>query len=159
MIYGVVVALSIIFRKHIGKLGIVKKVRKVLTGFSEGLRTVFKLKRPLLFIFYMLFTWLMYYLMVYFTFFAFEPTENLSAIAGLVIFVFAAFGIGAPSPGGMGAYQFLVMTALATFYSIDKVDAFTFSNIAFFAPYISNLVFGVIAMILLPFFKKRKSLI
>ena len=43
-----------------------------------------------------------------------------------------AFGIVIPSPGGMGSYHYLVISALAI-YGISKFDGFSFANIVFFS--------------------------
>ena len=43
-------------------------------------------------------------------FFSFAPTADLAPVSGLVVFVFGTLGIVVPSPGGMGTYQFLIIT-------------------------------------------------
>jgi uncharacterized membrane protein YbhN (UPF0104 family) len=121
------------------------------------LRAIQKLENPLAFIGHTLFIWLMYYLMLYFAFFSFGPTAHLGAVAGLLVFVFGALGMVIPSPGGIGSYQYLVSTALVTFYAIGGSDALSFANIAFTAPFLCNIIFGIIAFVLLPVLNRKKT--
>ena len=145
-----------IFRKKIMQTAIFKKVWDIVMGFWEGLQSVRKLEQPGMFIFHTVFIWTMYFLMNYLCFFSFEPTSNLSPEVGLMVFVFGAFGIVIPSPGGMGTYHWLVIAALGI-YGINQYDAFSFANIAFFSIQIfCNITIGIIAIILL-FVLNRKT--
>ena len=134
-----------------------KLISKILNfgiGIYKGTLSVFKLKRRGLFIFYSIGIWVLYYLMTYLVFFAFEPTTHLGPVAGLVVFLFGSLGIVIPSPGGMGSYHFLVGQALSL-YGIDGVDGFSFANIAFFTIQIfGNVFFGGLALLLLPIYNK-----
>jgi uncharacterized protein (TIRG00374 family) len=133
---------------------LIRKILKFGLGIYEGTLSVFKMKSRGLFIFYSIGIWVLYYLMTYLVFFAFEPTLHLSAVAGLVVFLFGSLGIVIPSPGGMGSYHFLVGQALGL-YGIDGVDGFSFANIAFFTIQIfGNVFFGVLALVLLPIYNK-----
>lgn len=152
----VVLALFFAFRKKLQQFAIYKKIEGLLIGFVEGLRAIQQLENPLAFIGHTLFIWLMYYLMLYFAFFSFEPTAHLGAVAGLLVFVFGALGMVIPSPGGIGSYQYLVSTALVTFYAIGGSDALSFANIAFTAPFLCNIIFGIIAIVLLPVLNKNR---
>ena len=137
------------------KLG--QKVLSIVKGFLDGIITIFKLKKPWLFIFHSVVIWLMYYLMTYVCFSAYEPTAQLGPVAGLVTFVFGSLGVVFPAPGGMGSYQFLVMESLG-FFGINSADAFSFSNIVFFSIQIfCNILFGALSFIYLPIFNKKSS--
>ena len=126
------------------------KVLNVLRGFWEGIQSIMKLDRPLLFIFHSFNIWFMYFMMTYLCFFAFEPTAGLSPLAALMVFVFGAFGILIPSPGGMGTFHFLAIQALAM-YGVSGGDAFSFANILFFSVQLGcNVIVGIVALILLP---------
>jgi len=155
-VFGLFVALMLfVFRKRIEQTSIYKKIKKLLIGFAEGLKTIGKLDRPWLFVFHTFFIWFMYFLMTYLCFFAFEPTEALKPVAALIVFVFGTFGIVVPSPGGMGTYHFFVTEALKI-YEIAPADAFSFANILFFSVQIGcNVVIGLLAFILLPIMNRN----
>lgn len=134
---------------------IVKKLKGLLTGILEGINTIRTLKRPWLFLFYTVSVWFLYYIMLYLCIPAFAPTRHLGMEAALIIFVFGAFGFLVPSPGGMGTYHWLVIQALLLF-GIKAADGFSFANIAYFTgQIISNVSFGIIALILLPIVNKN----
>lgn len=149
--------LVVLLRKSLMRLTVVQKLLDMVQGFVEGLRSIQSLRQPVAFVAHTIFIWLMYYLMLYLAFFSFAPTAHLSPAAGLLVFVFGALGIVIPSPGGIGSYQYLVSTALRAFYNIEGSDALSFANIAFAAPFLCNIVFGVLAFVLLPIINRRKA--
>lgn len=144
-----------VFRKPLWQSLLVRKIISVLHGFWQGIITVRNLKRPWVFIFHSLNIWLMYYLMTYFCFFAFPATAHLSPLAGLLVFVFGAWGIVIPTPGGMGAYHFLAQKALEIF-GVNSTDGFSWANISYFSIQIGcNVLVGIFALIFLPFFNRN----
>ena len=156
---GIVIAilglLGYIFRRRIMASKIVQKIKAILLGFWDGLQTIRKVDRPFWFIFHSINIWVLYYLMVYFCFFAYGPTAGLSAIAGLVIFVMGGWGMVVPSPGGMGSYHFLAQTGLSM-YGVSWDDGFSFANIAFFSIQLgANVFLGILSLIVLPIINKN----
>ncbi len=150
-----VLVLAIAFRKQLMETKLVKKVIDILKGLWEGIQTVGKLERPLVFIFHSLNIWVMYFFMTYLCFFAFAPTSGLPPVAALMAFVFGAFGIVIPSPGGMGTYHFFTTEALKI-YNVPEGDAFSFANILFFSIQLGcNIVIGLLAVILLPWVNRN----
>ncbi len=154
MFAGAVVAF--VFRKKI-----FAKLKQILSGFAEGLLTIRKLENTGMFLFHTAVIWLMYYLMTYLCFFAFEPTATLThtsslPVIGLAIFVFGSLGMVIPSPGGMGSYQFLVTEGLMI-YGLANSDAFSFSLIIFITITLCNIIFGALAFVVLPFLNRGKA--
>jgi len=141
--------------KRVKKTAIFHKVQGLIVNFWAGIRTVFKLRRPWLFVFYTLGIWVMYYLMTYLCFFAFAPTAHLSPLVALLVFTFGTFGMLIPSPGGMGTYQ-LAVTAALLIYGVNGNDGFAFANIIFFTITIfCNVFFGFLGYALLPIYNKN----
>jgi glycosyltransferase 2 family protein len=117
------------------------------------------LENPVVFIFHSLNIWLMYYLMTYFCFFAFEPTMHLTPLAALTVYVFGTFGMVIPSPGGMGTYHFLATSALLL-YGVKGDDAFSFANIMFFSIQIFyTIIVGVVSIFLIRYLNKKTKTI
>lgn len=155
---GVMIFAGILFfvlRKKIQATAIYKKLLNLVMGFLQGIQAIRKLSNPLAFIGHTAFIWFMYYLMLYVAFFSFEPTAHLDMSAGLLIFIFGALGIVVPAPGGIGSYQYFVSTALVSFYAIGSSDALSFANIAFAVPFLCNIIFGVLALVLLPVVNRK----
>lgn len=146
-----------IFRRQLLATTIGQKIVSLAQGFWQGIIAISKLDRPWLFLFHSINIWLMYYLMTYLCFFAFAPTAHLSPLAGLVVFVFGAWGIVIPSPGGMGTYHFLAQTALGI-YGVSGDDGFSWANISFFSIQLGcNVLIGLLAIFLLPIINKNYS--
>lgn len=131
---------------------LVAKINNLLTGFADGLMSVFRMKQKFLFIAYTIGIWLCYYLMTYVVFFSFEPTENLGPASGLVVFVFGALGMVVPSPGGAGSYHYLIAKGLELY---GVADGFVLANIIFIPiQVVGNIIFGILSYICLPYLKK-----
>jgi len=147
--------LLFVFRRKISQISLFKKVENLIRGFGEGLSSISKIDKPWWFLFHSINIWVMYFLMTYVIFFSFKPTELLSPVVGLVSFVFGAWGIVIPSPGGMGTYHFLTQTVLG-FYGVSEVDAFSFANISFVTIQLfTNILTGILALILLPIVNRK----
>jgi uncharacterized protein (TIRG00374 family) len=133
MIYGIVGLVLILLgfvaykrRETIYKLTIFNKLKGLIEGLLDGVKTIFKLKQNGLFLFYSLFIWLMYFLMSYFIFFALEGTSHLGVSAGLTVLLFGTAGMIIPIPGGIGSYEAMVIIGLA-FYEIKELVADSFA--------------------------------
>ncbi len=147
-----VVGLSMVwlFRKRLLQIPIFQKIIQIAKGFAEGIKTIRRLDRPLIFVLHSINIWLMFFLMSYCCFLAFAPTAGLPMIAALTVFVFGAWGMVIPSPGGMGTYHFLAQLALG-FYGISGEDGFSFANISFFTVQLGcNILWGILSLLLLP---------
>ena len=129
---------------------------KKLLGFYEGIKSIKGIDKPFWFVFHSVLIWLMYFTMTWVGLYAFEPTAHLGASAGLLIFVVGSLGIVIPTPGGMGTYHALVGACLAMVYGLSQADGFSFANIIFFTLQIgANILFGVLALILLPVLNRK----
>lgn len=157
-LFGAFVVAVLVFwvlRKKIQQTAIFQKIKGLALSFFEGLQSIRKLDRPVVFILHSINIWLMYFTMTYLCFFAFAPTADLPMVAGLVVFIFGSWGIVFPSPGGMGTYHFMVMSALAI-YGISGDDGFSWANIAFFSIQLGiNVFVGLIALTALPVINKN----
>ncbi|MFI5163744.1 MAG: lysylphosphatidylglycerol synthase domain-containing protein, partial [Bacteroidia bacterium] len=104
----IIIVAIFIFRKKIFQNPIAQKIRALLLNFLEGIRSVSRVKNPLLFIFYSLFIWAMYLMTVYLCVFAFSESKSITLADCFVILTFGSLGVIA-TPGGIGAYQWIVL--------------------------------------------------
>ena len=102
---------------------------QIIQNFKEGFISIRNIKQKGWFFFHSAFIWVMYYLMLYVVFFAFDFTSNLNPIAGLTTFVLASFGMVAPVQGGIGAWHFMAKEALAL-YGIANENGIIFAFVA-----------------------------
>ena len=143
------------FRHVIKKWNLYLRIHHLVEGFRDGLRSLKRAKHPWLILLDTVLIWLMYFLMMFLCFKAFDPTTSLGPMAGLMVFVFGGLGVVFPSPGGMGTFHMMVITAL-TMYGVHGDDAFSFANIQFFSVQIfGTILFGIIGLIVLPIINKR----
>ncbi len=158
LIIGIVlfVILIIVFRGAIKENIVFKKLKGILTNFKEGFISIRSIKRKGWFYFHSVFIWLMYYLMLYVVFFAFDFTKHLSPIAGLTTFVFASFGMVAPVQGGIGAWHFMAIEALSL-YDVTRLDGQTFALLAWSITTGMIIIVGIISLLILPFINRRKD--
>ena len=151
------VVFTYFFRKKFKESIVYKKMRELLMSFISGLNTVWKMDRKWEFIGHSIFIWGMYFLMIYVTFWSFEFTEHLTAMAGLTVFVMASFGMVAPSPGGIGTWHFMAIETLII-YGVQKVpDANAFAFAAHGAMTLFLLVVGVISLVMLPIINNKTN--
>lgn len=128
--------------------------KKFIANFSGGIKSVGNLKKPILFWSYSLAIWILYLFSMYVCFFSFSETAHLSLSDTLVVFVFATFGVIAPVPGGIGAYQWLVISVLTHIYFISQTTAFTLAWIMWGSQLILILTVGLISLVVLPLINK-----
>ena len=160
IIIGVIILTAIIvFRKKIKPIlkKIYVKAIELKKGLISSVKSVMKMKKKLLFLLHTVIIWTGYVAMFYICFFAFEPTSKLGLAAGLTAFIAGSFGMVAPTQGGVGAWQFMVILAL-TSLNITQDDAFIWANVAFGVMTITIAVAGIISFAVLPIMNKNKKL-
>jgi hypothetical protein len=94
--------------------------------------------------------------MLYCVFFAFDFTSHIGPLAGLTVFVFGSLAMVAPVQGGIGPYEFMIKEGLVL-YGVQRSYGLTFALLAHFTSLIMILVFGLIALIILPFVNERRD--
>jgi len=102
------------------------KLRKLWTGFREGMLAVFRMENKFLFIFHSIVIWLLYFGMSYTVMLAFDQTASLGLRAVMSIFALGAIAMAAPLPGGAGSYHVLLPLGLTTLYQLPNADAVAF---------------------------------
>ncbi len=154
-IFGIVaVFLFIIFRKKLQATSLYRKIEDIFLDFIEGIKTIKTLENRTAFIAHSLFIYLMYFLMIYVCFFAFDFTSHLSAMVGLTVFVLASFGMVAPSPGGIGTWHIMAIGTLLI-YQISESHAKAFAFAAHGSMTLFLIVAGFVSLILLPVTNKN----
>jgi len=154
----VVVILFIVFRKAFKHTVIFRKIMEIISNFKEGFISIRNIKNKGWFFFHSAFIWLMYYLMLYAIFFAFEFTSDLNPIAGLTTFVLASFGMVAPVQGGIGAWHFMAKEALSL-YGVANENGIIFAFVAHTSMTVMIILIGIISLLILPFINRRNDVV
>jgi glycosyltransferase 2 family protein len=130
---------------------------KTISGFKEGLLSVFRLKNKKLFILYSILIWGLYFLMSYTVVKAFPGTSELGVNAVLSLFAIGAIAMAAPLPGGTGAYHVLVPQGLVFLYAIPQGDAVAFTFIFHGWQTLIMIVGGAISLLVTSIIVRKQS--
>ena len=144
-----------IFRHKLRKNKLIDKLFVFTKEFWYGLKTVATLEGKWLFIFYTFLIWLLYFLMIYVVFFAFDFTSHLNAIQGLVVFVLASLGMVFPSPGGMGSWHFMAIEALKLYGIKAEPWGRTFAFVAHESQLAMLIIVGLFSIFALSLVKNK----
>lgn len=120
----------------------------LIQKFSGGLRSIFQLKSPLLFILLSAGIWTGYWFGGYCLLQSLSISQHLGLTHALGLLVFSAIGVAIPLPAGAGVWGALSF-GLATVYGMAPEQAETFGifNVAF--SNLFNIVFGALGYLLL----------
>ncbi len=144
------------FRKKISTWKFFQKGKEMGTGVWNGLKSFTRIKNKPLFLFYSIFIFVIYFFMLYCSFWMFDFTEQLSIEAGLATYVFGALGMVVPVQGGIGTYEFMTIQALMI-YGVTATQAGTFAILAHLVEIIVNCVVGFGCSLVLPFINKKQK--
>jgi len=128
-------------------------------GLKDGFMAVARMKQKWNFIAHTVFIWLMYYLMLYICFFAFDFSSHLGPLVALTVFVLGSFGMVAPVQGGIGAWHFMVINALLLYLPntpIMESNAKIFALLTHGSMTTLYVVVGIFCLIILPFYNSNK---
>ena len=139
------------------RLNFFSRTRAVLSDLKDGLFSVRHVQNPLLFWVYSLGIWACYYLHFYLTFYCFQYTAQLGAMAALVAFVVGCFAVLVPTPNGAGPWHFAVKTVLVL-YGVSQIDGALFVLVVHSIQTLLVVVLGLYGAAALFFTKKRKAL-
>lgn len=146
--------LKILFSRF-GHINIVQKIKTVFINIWHGLTSVRSLKNKPLFFVYTSGIWVLYLVSTWLGFFAISETRGLSIIDALSVLAMGSIGM-IVSPGGIGAYAFLVQETVA-FYNVPKEPyGQALGWLLWFGQFLSFILFGVISFILLPRINKKR---
>lgn len=149
IILGVFILSGIILylmRGRLRKHPFYDKIKSFWAGLKEGIKSISKLEHKWFFIGHTLFIWSMYFLMSYVVVFALDSTSHIDASSGLFVMIVGAFGIIAPSPGGIGSYHYLAMIGMGI-VGVEKSDALSFATLVHTGQTIMTLLAGGVALI------------
>lgn len=133
------------------------KIIQLLMGWIDGIKSIFLVKNPALFIFYSAGIWICYYLNAYVLLLAFPESMNLGLGAAVTVLVMGSFGMTMPTQGGIGAYHSLVGSTLV-YYGIQKTNATALATFFHGTQMISILLLGGISFIITLILPKINSL-
>ncbi|MCX6304777.1 MAG: lysylphosphatidylglycerol synthase transmembrane domain-containing protein [Bacteroidetes bacterium] len=149
------IAVVYLMRRRIASSSLFTKIRNLILGFWEGLKSLSQIRKPGLFIFYSLAIWALYFFMLYVCFFCFTDTSSLSPGAALSGLVLGSVGIMV-TPGGIGLYPAIIQETMLL-YGIVRTTGLALGWISWTAQTSMILALGGISLILLSFNKQTNG--
>lgn len=144
-----------IFRERLGRLPRIGKMKQLLKGMMQGIRSLFIMKKVYRFILSSLLIWFLYLLTTYLFFLSIPATSGLGMLEALFILVFGSIGMTLPVQGGFGTYHLFVSLGL-TLFSISREDGLVYAILSHESQTLMLIILGSISFSMI-YFSKRKS--
>ncbi|MDY6437352.1 MAG: lysylphosphatidylglycerol synthase transmembrane domain-containing protein, partial [Bacteroidales bacterium] len=126
-----------------------KKLASIWHGFVDGIKSVVTMRQKWRFVLYTLGVWGFYVIMTWLPFYMLPETSHLGLVEAITLLGIATLGVVAPVPGGIGTYHFIAITLLSGFYGISEQAAGSFAAINHGSQMIFYLITGVLAYVVL----------
>lgn len=151
MYLGLLLLITVIwvFFKRWGHLPFVRKVKEAILNIWEGIKSLWKIKYKVRFVFQTLMIWVCYFLYFYITFYAFDFTADLGIRIGLIAFIMSSIGVAVPVQGGIGVWHFMVISTLVSF-GVSETDAGAFALVVYTIQTIWVVITGLFGVFALP---------
>ena len=134
-------AILYIFRKRIRQTKLYIRIKDLILGLLEGIKSILKLKNPLLFIFNSLFIWFLWILGTYIIFLCLPQTSHLSFKIAVITTVLGALG-PMVTPGGIGIFPAIIAETLFI-YGVIKPIGYATGWILWIVSQLSSVVVGL----------------
>ena len=148
---GIVVILILLYRMNRES-----KAGLLLKEMSHGILSIIHMKKKWQFLGLTVVMWIMYILQVYIGLKCLHGTHLLTPMAALVVLVYGSVGLIA-TPGGIGAYPFLVAQILSGPYHIDDIPAQAFGWIAWALQTVVVIILGLVSLLLIHSYNDRRN--
>ncbi len=135
---------------------VTSKMSKIWLGFVDGFKSVFTMQHKGLFFLYTFLIWFFYVIMTWLPFYMFGETSHLGIVEAVTLLGLATLGFVAPVPGGIGTYHFIGILLLNGFYGISEQTAASFVTINHASQLLFYIVAGGLSYLLLFFVDRRK---
>ena len=134
---------------------LIQKISELVNGLIEGVLSIWRMKQKWAFLGHTVFIWTMYVAMFYICIFSMPNVANVAFAGVLAAFVVGGFAI-VVTPGGFGAFPYVVMKILAL-YAIAESDAYAFGWLVWTAQTVMLVALGGLSMLYIPIFNKSRD--
>jgi len=122
-------AIIVYIRKKRERDGSSSKIAALILSFKDGVASILRTGKTLQLAASTLFIWICYGLMGYWPFYVFGMTEEygLTFADGWSLMLLGSIGVLIPSPGGIGSYHYIAITALVSLWGVSHATASTYA--------------------------------
>ncbi|MBN2523793.1 MAG: flippase-like domain-containing protein [Bacteroidales bacterium] len=154
LIFCLVIVLGIIgyrlLKKRLKKSSKKGRIVELKDQFVAGIKSIASMKGKWKFLGHTMFIFLMWLVMLYVVFLAYEPTKHMTLRAGMVVFLMGGLAMLAPIQGGIGPWHYMVVQTMIL-YGIEEKTGLIFALIAHSFTNLIYIIFGGIAVMILIF--------
>jgi hypothetical protein len=156
----VILAISLLiflFRKKLAHFSLVRKIKDTLVGILIGLKTIFRMERNGEFVVLSVLIWLLYILMTWVVVYALEELSGLTFIDGMFLLVIGGLGMSAPVTAGFGAYHWITSRGLMFVYGFSLETGSAYAILAHESNSFLTILLGIISYTTLMLSRKRDT--
>lgn len=150
---GIALFVVFIFIWIYAEWSIIKKLKKKLSGLTEGIMSVYRMEKKWQYVFHSFMIWICYLTMFYIAIFALEETVNIPFDVVIMGFIFGSLAVGFTN-GGIGAYP-LAVSLIFALYGIPEDVGTAFGYLVWVSQTLLTIVLGLICYFLLPILNKK----
>ncbi|MBN8640634.1 MAG: flippase-like domain-containing protein [Flavobacteriales bacterium] len=150
---GIVLFVAFIFIWIYAEWSIIKKLKKKLSGLTEGIMSVYRMEKKWWYVLHSFLIWICYLTMFYVAIFALEETVNIPFDVVIMGFIFGSLAVGFTN-GGIGAYP-LAVSLIFALYGIPEDVGTAFGYLVWVSQTLLTIVLGLICYLLLPILNKK----
>lgn len=125
-------------------------------GLADGVKAGFKMEHKWAFFGYTIAIWIVYWLTSLFTLYAFPTFPEYDIMDALFLMVVGSLGWVVPTPGGFGAYHFIVSMTMVPIYGVSESIGTAFATISHESQIVQMIICGVISLFTLAIFRKKR---
>lgn len=155
LIMGIVGTVGILSYVLFFKSKLGKRIKTFVSGLKEGVFSILKMQQKWAFILHSVFIWSLYILGFYAGMLALPQTAAVPFGTVIIAFVVGSF-IFALTNSGFGSYPF-AMAAILSIFGVSKTVGVAFGWIIWISNTLSNVLFGVLSLLVLPMFNKKRK--
>ena len=151
------ILLIYLFRKRLARFSLVRKIKEVLTGILDGLKTIYQMKRKWEFVLQSVLIWFFYILMTWVVVYSLEELSGLTFIDGMFLLVIGGLGMSAPVTAGIGAYHWITSRGLMFVYGFSQETGTAYAILAHESNSLLTILLGAISYMILMLSRKRNA--
>ena len=152
-----IILLIYLFRKSLSQLSMVRRLKSILKGILDGLKTIYQMKRKWEFVLHSLLIWFLYILMTWVVVFAINELSGLTFIDGMFLLVIGGLGMSAPVTAGFGAYHWITSRGLMLVYGFSLETGTAYAILAHESNSLLTILLGAISYLILTLSRRKKT--
>jgi len=151
------ILLIYLFRKRLARFKVFRKIKEILIGVLNGLKTIYRMKRKWEFILHSVLIWFLYILMTWVVVFSLEELSGLTFIDGMFLLVVGGLGMSAPVTAGFGAYHWITSRGLMFVYDFSLETGSAYAILAHESNSLLTILLGALSYMILMLSRKKST--